>query len=366
MKIRRIISLTVFLAFIVMALSGIMLFLSPKGRVAYWAGWTFLGLDKDQWVAIHTTFMVLFLATGIWHIVLNWRPIVGYLKDRSKKLTVINRESVVAMVLTGLFLLGPIAGFPPFQQFLDAGEDIKDYWESVRGSPPWGHAEESSLELFCRRIGDYSRWQEGPLMVDCAEAQMALEAAGIEVEGSDQRIIDMAEANGMTPQEIADVILTVARPATPQEIASGLAGSRGRGLRQAPGSGEGSAVGAGSGAGSGAGAGRGTAGTGSGRGTGAGAGSGAGRGVEVRPEAPAQEGVEEHEEAAVRFPRPGSGLGRMTLRGYAREYGFDLDELLGILSGKGMTIDPDARFQALAGSMGLKPAAIIDSLNAGE
>jgi hypothetical protein len=40
--------------------------------------------------------MVLFLAARIWHIILNWRPIVGYLKDRSKKIQIFTPEFSLA------------------------------------------------------------------------------------------------------------------------------------------------------------------------------------------------------------------------------------------------------------------------------
>jgi hypothetical protein len=239
MKSRRVISLTVFLSFIFLALSGVMLFISPQGRVAYWAGWSLFGLSKEQYTAIHTTFMILFLVTGVWHIVLNWRPIVGYLKDRSKKIRVFTPESSLALGLAVLFLLGPLTGLPPFKQLLDAGEGIKAYWENTRGAPPWGHAEESTLNAFCRRIVDFHRWEgAGFVIVECGAAQTALETAGMEVENSSQRIIDIARANGTTPQALADIILSVARPATPEEIASGLAGSgggRGGGRGSGPG-----------------------------------------------------------------------------------------------------------------------------------
>ena len=88
MKIRRIISLTIFLSFIMMAYTGIMLFLCPQGRVAYWTGWRLFGLSKEQYGELHTTFMIVFLVGGIWHITLNWRPIKGYLKNRSRELKI--------------------------------------------------------------------------------------------------------------------------------------------------------------------------------------------------------------------------------------------------------------------------------------
>ncbi len=308
MRIRRIISLTVFLSFIFLASSGIMLFLSPQGRVAYWAGWSLLGLSKDQYSAVHTTFMVLFLATGIWHIVLNWRPIVGYLKDRSRKVRVFTPESTVAMGLSVAFLLGPLLRIPPFGQFLDAGADIKGYWEATRGSPPWGHAEETRLDAFCRRIVDFQRWEgEGPVTVNCDEALIALRAAGMVVEDPAQRILEIAEANGTTPQAIAEIVVSVARPATVEEVAAGLAGGVGMGGDTGSGSAD----------------------------------------------------------AAGRFAHPPSGLGRMTLAGYAGEYGYDLEELLSILAGKGMEIDPDAPLREEADRLGMVPSDIIDALNSG-
>jgi len=83
MKIRRVITLTVLLSFVFLALSGIMLFLRPQGRVAYWSGWTLLGLSKDQYSAIHTTFMVLFLTVGVWHIGLSPEEIIDLLNEGS-------------------------------------------------------------------------------------------------------------------------------------------------------------------------------------------------------------------------------------------------------------------------------------------
>jgi hypothetical protein len=315
MKIRRIISLTTFLSFIFLALSGIMLFFSPRGRIANWGGWTLFGLSKEQYSAIHTTFMVLFLVTGIWHIVLNWRPIVGYLKDRSKKIRVFTPESSVALGLALIFLVGPLAGIPPFSQFLNLGEGIKDYWESTEGNPPWGHAEESRLDVFCRRIVDFQRWEgQGAMIVDCEDAQAALEAVGMTVESPSQLVMEIAEANDVTSEAIAEIVLSVARPATPEELAAGLAGL-GRG--------------------------------------------GGGRG------AAGGQDIDHPEEQEGRFARPATGMGRLTLRDYATEYGYDLDEILEILAEAGMEAGPDARLREIADQAGIVPGEIIDILNGG-
>lgn len=297
MKIRRVISLTVLLSFAFLALSGLMLFLSPQGRVAYWAGWRLFGLTKDQYSAIHTTFMVLFLTVGVWHIVLNWKAIVGYLKDRSKQVRIFTPESSLALALALFFLVGPLAGLPPFRQFLDAGVEVKEYWEATSGSPPWGHAEENSLQRFCRGMEDFERLESQRLVsIDCDEALQALRAEGLGVEGTSQRIVDIAEANGTTPQAVAAVVMQVARPLTPQEAAAAFL-----------------------------------------------------------PE------VEEN-----RFQRPYSGLGRLTLKEYAAEYGYDLEEIREILSVAGLQVDPEVRLREEATRLGTDPEGIIDVLNGNE
>jgi hypothetical protein len=294
MKVRRVVSLTVLLSFVFLALSGIMLFLSPQGRVAYWSGWTLFGLSKDEYSAIHTTFMTLFLVGGIWHIVLNWRPITGYLKDRSKKIRLFTPESSVALALTLLFLLGPLAGFFPFKQFLDAGEGIKAHWESVMGSPPWGHAEENSLRRFCRGMEDFERLENRrSVVIDCDAALEALRSRGLAVEGLDQRMIEIAQANGTTPQALAAIIIQVAEP-----VAEGAGGSAD--LAEIP---------------------------------------------------------------QGRFVQPYSGLGRITLRGYAEEYGYELQELLQILSRADLAVDPDVRLRDEAARLDMAPEDIISALN---
>jgi len=58
-------------------------------------------------------------------------------------------------------------------------------------------------------------------------------------------------------------------------------------------------------------------------------------------------------------------MGRMTLRQYAQEFDFELDELLGILKDQGFEVDPDARFSEAAALLGVAPSGIIDALNAG-
>jgi len=221
MKTRRVITLTVLLSFLVLSLSGLLMFVSPQGRVAYWSRWTLVGLTKEQLTAIHTTVMVLFLAAAIWHVVLNWKAILGYLRNRSKQIRVLTPEFGVALALTSLFVAGPLADVAPFRQYLNAGESLKSAWEAESGSPPWGHAEESTLARFCQRMEDLERSDNQRLIaLDCDAAVQALRDQGLAVESTEQRIVDIAEANGTTPQAVSTIVMGVAQPMTPEEAAA--------------------------------------------------------------------------------------------------------------------------------------------------
>lgn len=59
MKTRRGVSLAVLFSFTSPVLSGIVLSFSLRGRVAYWSGWTLLGLSREPYTAFHTALMVL-------------------------------------------------------------------------------------------------------------------------------------------------------------------------------------------------------------------------------------------------------------------------------------------------------------------
>jgi hypothetical protein len=50
---RALTSVLMTLGFVLLAASGIVLFLSPPGRVANWTNWTILGLRKSDWGGVH-------------------------------------------------------------------------------------------------------------------------------------------------------------------------------------------------------------------------------------------------------------------------------------------------------------------------
>jgi len=190
-QLRRAVSLSLMLLAAVLTYTGIVLFIAPHGRVAYWTDWHFLGLDKDQLAAIHTTCSLLFVALGLIHTWYNWKPITTYLKNKARQLRVFTREMVAAAVLVLLFVAGSALGLPPFQQVIDLSEAIRSGWEEREGGPPYGHAELTPVGTLARRMG----WDE-------AGCRAVLQENGLVVEGERSSIADIAQAYGRTPAEV--------------------------------------------------------------------------------------------------------------------------------------------------------------------
>jgi len=188
---KKIISLTLAFSFLVMSITGMMLYIVPKGKVAYWANWEMFGLTKSQYGGIHITSMILFLVVTIWHIYYNWKPLMNYLKNSAKQITLFKKELLIALALNFFFVGGTLMGIQPFQSVLNINGDIKAYWQKQYGSPPYGHAEESSLQSFSQRIG-----------VNIQKALELLKDKGIVVENKSQTLLQIAQQNGIPPKDI--------------------------------------------------------------------------------------------------------------------------------------------------------------------
>ena len=194
MNLKKITSLTMLWSIIVMSYTGIMLFIGPPGRIANWANWKLLGLGKEDYAQVHTTFMVLFVVMSILHVYYNWKPITSYMKNKAKEMIVFTKDMIVAIVLTLVFIFGTIAGIAPFSSFLDLGDGIKNSWEKEYGTAPYSHAELSSLKMFCKKMG-----------YDLEKSKEILKSNNIKFEES-QSLRQIGEENSLSPQFIYNLL----------------------------------------------------------------------------------------------------------------------------------------------------------------
>ena len=199
--------------FLIMGVTGLMLFATPEGRLAYWVDWSLGGLTKEEWGAIHVTSSLLFLVAGFIHLWFNWRQFVGYLRRRLQQRVSIRPEAPAAFALLAVLVAGTLWGVPPFTWVLDLSAAIKASW-SVDASlePPFGHAEEASLDTMALRTA-----------TPVGAIVGAIRAAGYTVETTADTLRRVADRNGVSPAEIWVEVVKRVPSAAPTPIDAGAA-----------------------------------------------------------------------------------------------------------------------------------------------
>jgi len=191
---KKITYLTLAFSFLIMSYTGVMLFIVPQGKVAYWSDWHLFGLSKSQYGELHTTSMVTFLLFALLHIYYNWKPLMGYIKDKNRKISFTKKEFLIAFLLNIVFIVGTLYLVQPFKAFLDFEDGIKDMWAKKYGEPPYGHAEETKLKVFCKKME-----------IDYTKAIALLDKNNI-IYNEDESLLSIAKHNNTNPKEIFDII----------------------------------------------------------------------------------------------------------------------------------------------------------------
>lgn len=193
---RSFIAFLVTWAFVVLTVTGLVLYIVPQGRVAYWIHWSLLGLGKEGWGDVHILFGGVFIVTGILHLYFNWKPFKKYLAERVKGHLELKRELVTSIGATLLLTIGAIADVPPISWVFDLNDTLKDSWANAPGhEPPFGHAEEVAMPALARRA-DF----------DLQAGLAALRAAGIRIDDPHANLERIARDNGTTPAALYSLI----------------------------------------------------------------------------------------------------------------------------------------------------------------
>jgi len=195
MNIRKITSLTALISFVLLVVTSVILYIVPQGRIAYWSDWHLWGFTKTEWGNLHINLGVLFLLAIFLHIYYNWKPIINYMKNRARKLTVFTRNFNAALFITVVVALGTYFMVPPFSTVLNFSENIKDAGARKFGEPPFGHAELSPLNSLVQKTG---------LKLDISLKK--LKEAGIKINTPDQIFLDIAKKNQTTPKRLFEIM----------------------------------------------------------------------------------------------------------------------------------------------------------------
>ena len=182
---RAVISFYIIIAFIVISVSGIILYFSPPGRVAFWSEWKFIALTKVQWQAVHTLFTFIFVFAAAFHIYFNWSVITSYLKKKMNEGMKRRNELLLASGFSVVVLLLTIENIPPFSSVMEFGEELSASWSDEDTEPPVPHAELLTLTEFAEVI-----------KVGVTQLIHSLKTNGIEVPEKEITIKQLAELNG--------------------------------------------------------------------------------------------------------------------------------------------------------------------------
>jgi hypothetical protein len=189
---RSLIAFLVTWSFLVLTVTGVILYIVPHGRIAFWTHWSLLGLEKEQWAGVHMMFGGIFIATGVLHLYYNWKPFKKYLAERMEGHIRVKRELVLSVTLTVLVIALSVLDLPPASWVFNWNAQIKRAWvTSPELEPPYGHAEESSLAGLAKRMD-----------LDLPAAMAALEAEGVRFDSERDSRERIARANGTTPMAI--------------------------------------------------------------------------------------------------------------------------------------------------------------------
>lgn len=176
-------------AFVVLTVTGVVLYVVPQGRIANWLQWTLFGLDKEAWSHLHMLFGLVFIAAGLIHLVFNWKPFRNYLAARAEGHLKLKAELFTSLLFSLVLAVGAVMHLPPFSSVFVWNDQLKAAWASGPDKePPFPHAEDLALPALARRLG-----------FDHAAAVQALRAANIRVEDERASLLVVARANGTTP-----------------------------------------------------------------------------------------------------------------------------------------------------------------------
>ncbi len=114
-------------SFVFLFISGIALFIVSSGRVANWSQWTFLGLNKNAWEAVHVIWAIVFTIATVFHLKYNWAIFKSYFVNWTREVRGVRLHEVgVATVLSVAIFIGAAVSFVPFAYIMNTSGYFKD------------------------------------------------------------------------------------------------------------------------------------------------------------------------------------------------------------------------------------------------
>lgn len=196
-KLRAFVSLYMTIAFLVMAISGIILFIAPPGRIANWSYWSILGLTKAEWQATHIVFTFVFVLATVLHIIYNWKPLITYLASKISGISSIRKELTLSILFSSILFLGTYFRVTPFVNLIDFGEELTNSWNDETSEPPVAHAERFTISELASQM-----------KLTTNQLTQRLSKNGYQVKDSLQTLENLAEEYHVYPNDIYQNVIS--------------------------------------------------------------------------------------------------------------------------------------------------------------
>ena len=198
---KKIVTMVLFFSLFFMLLTALVMFIVPPGRVASWANWNFLGLSRQAWEGAHMAMGLLFLGSGVAHLLLHLDDFLDHLRDEDGVVVVFTKPFLIGLLLTAGVFAASLAGLPPAGQLVALSGLLKERAAETYGEPPYSQAERSTLADFARRMG-----------MDAEKALSLLRLRNIKAENADLTLAEIARQNHVAPGGVFEALKMVMEP----------------------------------------------------------------------------------------------------------------------------------------------------------
>jgi hypothetical protein len=226
---RAFVSILTGFSFILMTVTGLVLFFAPSCRIARDTSWSVLGYNKDQWVGVHVWLSIVFVIASIFHIYFNWAVLVCYFKAKVRRGLALRAEWIVALAVCGIIYAGTIYEVPPFSTLMAWKETFKHEGPGAgehgrgRQGRSWENTGESGIieqqaELHQQQSqsphqdGSRSRMGQKTLKQFCSEEGIDLTSAVLILKNQGYTVREtmtmreIADSKGVHPSELRNIL----------------------------------------------------------------------------------------------------------------------------------------------------------------
>ena len=197
-KFRGFSSLLMFFSFLISLISGIVLYFPPQGKIAHWTHWTFWGLDKEMWGALHINSSLIFFIIALLHLYYNWKVLWRYIKKKTGLAFNLKYELLISFIVSIFIIMATIYNVEPFRTIIKWNDDIKNYWaEQAQAQPPIPHAEDFTAAEFCEQFS-----------ISLQNFQQRFNQRGWQFDSPGDKIKVIAKRNEISPADIYNLMKT--------------------------------------------------------------------------------------------------------------------------------------------------------------